>query len=450
MDNRRPTHRGQFEVAIICALPLEYDAASLLFDEFWDNDNGQLGKAPGDSNTYTTGRIGRHNVVLVLLPHMGKVNAASASACLRMSYARIRLEILLGICGAVPVLESENHREVLLGDVVLSNQVVQHDFGRLYPDGFIRKDSIKDNLSKPNKEILSLLAVIQTELGLQQLQEKTAFFLGQLQGKATYIKRRACYSYPGTSCDKLFEAGYRHMHHVPSNCICQQWKVNSDPVCENAINSSCDSLGCDRAYLIERHRLKQLDELGLGSGESPMPFIHVGAIASGDTVVKSGEHRDAIAKKDNVIAFEMEGAGIWNETPCLIIKGVCYYSDSHKNKVWQDFAAATAASSAKAILERYIQTDRSMFDDTTVSTGSLNMHWHHMDPPMKDTNTIPADDHITQCRSEFRSDVDAEAVRQGNELEISSPRRGSYLQEGSDFGGTIRAHSVLQGNRLTL
>jgi hypothetical protein len=74
--------------------------------------------------------------------------------------------------------------------------------------------------------------------------------------------------------------------------------------------------------------------------------------------MKSGEDRDRIAKTKGVIAFEMEGAGIWEEVPCLIIKGVCDYADCHKNKKWQNFAAATAASAAKAILERYAWIDK--------------------------------------------------------------------------------------------
>jgi hypothetical protein len=34
----RPASRYEFEVAIICALPLEYDAVALAIDEFWDDD----------------------------------------------------------------------------------------------------------------------------------------------------------------------------------------------------------------------------------------------------------------------------------------------------------------------------------------------------------------------------------------------------------------------------
>jgi hypothetical protein len=75
-------------------------------------------------------------------------------------------------------------------------------------------------------------------------------------------------------------------------------------------------------------------------------------------VMKSGVHRDRIAGKEGVIAFEMEGAGVWDEVPCIVVKGVCDYADSHKHKGWQDFAAATAASAAKAMLEQYIQSDK--------------------------------------------------------------------------------------------
>lgn len=73
-------------------------------------------------------------------------------------------------------------------------------------------------------------------------------------------------------------------------------------------------------------------------------------MGSGDTVMKSGIGRNRIAQQEGVIAFEMEGAGIWEHLPCLVIKGVCDYADSHKNKKWQDYAAATAASTAKALV----------------------------------------------------------------------------------------------------
>ena len=46
-----PTRREDFKVAIICALPLEYDAVILVFDQFWDSDGDRYGRALEDKNT---------------------------------------------------------------------------------------------------------------------------------------------------------------------------------------------------------------------------------------------------------------------------------------------------------------------------------------------------------------------------------------------------------------
>lgn len=69
----------------------------------------------------------------------------------------------------------------------------------------------------------------------------------------------------------------------------------------------------------------------------------------------SAEERDRIASLHNLIAFEMEGAGLWDNMPCIIVKAVCDYADNHKNKRWQSFATATAASVTKALLDIYPQ-----------------------------------------------------------------------------------------------
>jgi hypothetical protein len=37
-----------------------------------------------------------------------------------------------------------------------------------------------------------------------------------------------------------------------------------------------------------------------------------------------------------------------------VIKGACDYADSHKNKVWQRYAAATAAACMKAFLDNWV------------------------------------------------------------------------------------------------
>jgi hypothetical protein len=47
----------------------------------------------------------------------------------------------------------------------------------------------------------------------------------------------------------------------------------------------------------------------------------------------------------------MEAAGLMNNFPCLVIRGISDYSDSHKSKPWQGYAAATAAAYVKALLD---------------------------------------------------------------------------------------------------
>lgn len=80
---------------------------------------------------------------------------------------------------------------------------------------------------------------------------------------------------------------------------------------------------------------------------------------SGDAVMKSGEERNAIALQENIIGFEMEGAGVWDSFPCVVIKGACDYADSHKTKAWQRYAAATAAACMKAFLDHWVPSSTS-------------------------------------------------------------------------------------------
>ncbi|KAH7140353.1 nucleoside phosphorylase domain-containing protein [Dactylonectria estremocensis] len=355
VTSQPPTNREDFEVAIICALPLEYDAVCLLFDEFWDEEGDRYGRALGDMNQYTTGRIGKHNIVLALLSHMGVAEAAGAAASLRSSYSRVRLALLVGVCGGVPFV---GDTEILLGDVVISDRLVRYRYGRQYPDIFQRKNTIQDGSSKPNKDISGLLALFNTARGARMLQERTAHFLKVLQVNAMMAQPHGEYQHPGILADRLFKPDYRHKHGIPPSSNCYFCWNGLGLACEKALNSSCEELGCDLAQLVPRKRFMQTRWSQIRHTEvPPSPIIHVGSVASGDVVMKSGEDRDEIGGEEGIIAFEMEGAGMWEEIPSIIIKGVCNYADCHKNKIWQNFADATAAAASKAVLERYIETD---------------------------------------------------------------------------------------------
>jgi hypothetical protein len=79
-------------------------------------------------------------------------------------------------------------------------------------------------------------------------------------------------------------------------------------------------------------------------------MIHYGRIASGNQVIKDGSTRDKLSQELGSICFEMEAAGLMHNFPCLVIRGICDYSDSHKNKNWQEYAALVAAAYAKDLL----------------------------------------------------------------------------------------------------
>ncbi|TKA50578.1 hypothetical protein B0A55_13278 [Friedmanniomyces simplex] len=87
-----------------------------------------------------------------------------------------------------------------------------------------------------------------------------------------------------------------------------------------------------------------------GGATCARPRIHYGNIASGDEVVKDGPTRDRVAREEGILCFEMEAAGLMDSFPCVVIRGICDYADSHKNKRWQPYAAATAACYTKELL----------------------------------------------------------------------------------------------------
>jgi nucleoside phosphorylase len=81
------------------------------------------------------------------------------------------------------------------------------------------------------------------------------------------------------------------------------------------------------------------------------PAVHYGLIASANNVMRDSKTRDALREKHGMLCFEMEAAGLMSNFPCLIIRGISDYSDTHKADDWQDYAAATASAFAKEFLE---------------------------------------------------------------------------------------------------
>lgn len=119
----------------ICATIQEHVAAQAFLDE-----NHPLPEYdfPNDTNYYTLGRIGDHNVVIAALPkgEYGAVSAAVVTTHMLHSFPNIRVGLMVGIGGGVP---SKKH-DIRLGDIVVSTPVdgnggvTQYDVGKIIQD----------------------------------------------------------------------------------------------------------------------------------------------------------------------------------------------------------------------------------------------------------------------------------------------------------------------------
>jgi nucleoside phosphorylase len=304
----RPTHPVEsYAIGIICALDVEMAAVDAILDEEHEN----LGKPAGDDNSYTFGKIGQHNVVAACLPAgvMGKVSATAVAKDMMRSFP-IKAGFMVGIGGGV--WSEEN--DVRLGDVVVSHPdgmhggVVQWDFGKMQKEGVFKRTG---TLNKPPRPLLSAVQTLKAKH--RRRGNELHAHLGELLEKNNHMVDE--YSHPGQEHDELFEASYGH----PAGNTCRE---------------------CDRSQLLQGRRERKDDR----------PRVHYGNIASGDEVMKDGPTRDRIAQREGILCFEMEAAGLMDTFPCVVIRGVCDYADSHKNKRWQPYAAATAACYCKELL----------------------------------------------------------------------------------------------------
>jgi nucleoside phosphorylase len=307
----RQLRHEDYTVGWVCALPIELAAAQEMLDE----EHSDLGRTLGDNdqNLYTLGSIGGHNVAIVCLPagRIGNNPAATVATQMRATFKAIRFRLMVGIGGGVPSAETD----IRLGDVVVSQPcgafggVVQYDMGKSTTSGFKRTGS----LNSPPQILLEAVSKVQAnELrGRSTLSEH----MSKLQRIAKFQRSRA-------GPDILFEAAYEHEG-----------------------GSTCDRCSANKQ---EIRPVRESEEV----------VLHYGTIASGNQVMRSAAERDKVsAELGGVLCFEMEAAGLMDSFPCLVIRGICDYADSHKNKGWQNYAAATAAAYAKGLLSRIPAVD---------------------------------------------------------------------------------------------
>ncbi|OAP63772.1 hypothetical protein AYL99_02999 [Fonsecaea erecta] len=369
MSNKhpRPTGRDCFEIAIICSSAVERITAEAILDERYETDGFSYGKAARDWNTYTTGRLGNHDVVLAYMLGSGGIRAAAVAAHMESSFRNIKIAIVAGLCSGVTKTRAGG--EILLGDVIISTSVTQLDFGRQYANGPSRKE-VKDTLGPANTEIRRVTTQLSGNRVRRRLREKTHLYATQISMKDGFSNS----NYPGAERDRLFPPEYRHKHWrkapTQEGCIYDSCRCQGDEVCEAALQSNCEDSGCDDYLSMQRGRIQMARGFGLDGSkisttemqEAQKPLVHIGRIASCDAVINSGLHRDRVAAQDGVIGFETESAGTWSYLPTIVIKGVADYADGHKDKRWQQYAAATAAACVRAMLEEWVSINSKMFE----------------------------------------------------------------------------------------
>jgi nucleoside phosphorylase len=304
---------ANYTIGWMCAIATEYVAAQ----EFLDEEHElPIFVSPNDTNDYTLGKIGEHNVVIAVLPdgEYGTASAASAATNMLNSFPNVRIGLMVGIGGGAP---SERH-DIRLGDVVVSaprdgnSGVFQYDFGKtIQSQGFQHSRF----LNQAPTILRTALMGIQSQYTRKghKIQEAIS---GILEKNA---RLREIYGRPHSSTDRLFKAEITYGSRAP-------------PYYANDLSN----------LVLRIERTKNEDN----------PKIHYGLIASANQLMRDALIRDKLAAEKDVLCFEMEAAGLMNHFPCLIVRGICDYSDTHKNKEWQGYAAMVAAAYTKDLLSR--------------------------------------------------------------------------------------------------
>jgi nucleoside phosphorylase/tetratricopeptide (TPR) repeat protein len=297
-----------YTIAWVCALPLEAAAARAMLEKIHSPPQQIT-----DPNAYEFGELNGHHIVIAYLPNgaYGTVSAAAVVSRMCLTFPRLQFGLMVGIGGGVP----SKRNNIRLGDIVVSKPggkhggVIQYDYGKAVQGGQFEPTGI---LNQPPQVLLTHMSQLEAKQ-ITGGEDSISKIVGAvLEQNPNMVER---FSAPGQHTDFLFDSSYRH--------------ADKDSDCEK----------CDKERLVKRQ-----------PRDTRTPYIHYGLIASGDQVMKDSETRDRLARQHGILCFEMEAAGLMNELPTLVIRGICDYCDSHKQKQWQGYAALTAAAYTKLLL----------------------------------------------------------------------------------------------------
>ncbi|GAA88459.1 ankyrin repeat protein [Aspergillus luchuensis IFO 4308] len=307
-----------YTVGWVCAIKDEVTASRAFLDE----EHEQPRRRQNDNNVYIVGRMGEHKVVIAF-PGAGSYGAdaiAHTVANMVRTFRNIRFGLMVGIGGAAPSAPDPKDplNDIRLGDVVVSepkgnytshnNQggVLQYDKGRWKDNGF----EIRSHMNKPPKLVLAAMKLLQSDHDIGR--GKMTAFIDDIHKSSQLLAWD--FRFPGRELDRLYKPDLPH----------SEGKDFRDYGLE----------------VLEKRLYRETDE----------PVVHYGIIASANAMMRSVVYRNYLRDTWGVCCFETEAAGLMNDLPCVVIRGIANYSDGHKYDNWQRYAAVTAAAYAKDLL----------------------------------------------------------------------------------------------------
>ncbi|KAI8630397.1 purine and uridine phosphorylase [Xylariaceae sp. FL1651] len=375
----------EYSVGWICAITTEYVAAQCFLDEEYDRP---AYVSPNDNNDYTLGRVGAHRVVIAVLPgcEYGTTSAACVARDMLHSFPNVRIGLMVGIGGGVPTPK----HDIRLGDIVVSRTggdnggVFQYDFGKTIQDQSFQATAF---LNQPPPLLRAAVGGLEAQYRRSGHQLEAA--ISTVLEREPRLRRK--YSRPDPSTDRLYTAETVH---------------GGGTCCTAAASCSKES------NVVTREPRTEYED---------NPAIHYGLIASANQLMKDATIRDLLSLEKDVLCFEMEAAGLMNHFPCLVIRGICDYSDTHKNDEWQGYAAMTAAAYAKDLLLRIppnkIATEKKLGECLLHMSQDLKDAHHKIDTLDKDiilsrlsiaegaAFDSRAEEHNPTCLSSTRVDI---------------------------------------------
>ncbi|TIA06448.1 hypothetical protein D6C80_10320 [Aureobasidium pullulans] len=371
ITKRKMSDPQEYTVGWICALSTEYTAARVFLDREHDPPKPEC-IAASDDNAYTLGEIAGHKIAIAVLPHgeYGTSSAATVATNMLHSFPNIRVGLMVGVGGGAPTAEND----IRLGDIVVSSPrdgtggVYQYDYGKRIQNSEFKPTG---HLNQPPSAVLTAMSMLKSryETDGHRIHESIEAIL---ESRPRLKKKYGC---PGREHDVLYASTIVHPLDTPERDCRESCRTQShdsinnhkramngkDPAVldheqrredQSRASDTPDPKGEDQAHQdsceVRSSNIVYRQERSLVEDN---PAIHYGTIASGNSLIKDAHLRDELAKKKGIMCFEMEAAGLMNRLPCLVVRGICDYSDSHKNKEWQGYAAMTASAYTMDLLK---------------------------------------------------------------------------------------------------